>query len=75
MIRLWKIRLCNVVMIVQDSIMRDIILYFFCSVRSVDEIIEKKYTVQSTLVISMSKGPSETLRDIRTSTYQMCRTE
>ena len=31
--------------------------------------------VQSTLVISKSKGPSETLRDIRTSTYQMCSIE
>ena len=29
----------------------------------------------STLVISKSKGPAETLRDIRTSTYQMCRIE
>ena len=29
--------------------------------------------IQSTLVISKSKGPSETLRDIRTSTYQICR--
>ena len=29
--------------------------------------------IQSTLVILKSKGPSETLRDIRTSTYQMCR--
>ena len=28
----------------------------------------------STLVISKSNGPSEILRDIRTSTYQMCRT-
>ena len=27
--------------------------------------------IQSTLVISKLKGPSETLRDIRTSTYQM----
>ena len=35
---------------------------------------EKTY-IQSTLVISKSKGPSETLRDIRTSTYQMCRIE
>ena len=34
-----------------------------------------QFTVQSTLVISKSKGPSETLRDIRTSTYQMCRIE
>ena len=32
-------------------------------------------TIQSTLVISKSKGPSETLRDIRISTFQMCRTE
>ena len=31
--------------------------------------------IQSTLVMSKSKGPSEILRDIRTSTYQMCRTK
>ena len=31
--------------------------------------------VQSTLVISRSKGLSEILRDIRTSTFQMCRIE
>ena len=31
--------------------------------------------LQSTLVISNSKGPAETLRDIRTSTYQICRIE
>ena len=30
---------------------------------------------KSTLVISKSKGPAETLRDIRTSTYQKCRIE
>ena len=30
------------------------------------------YNLQSTLVISKSKGPSQTLRDIRTSTYQIC---
>ena len=29
--------------------------------------------VQSTLVISKSKGLSKILRDIRTSTYQICR--
>ena len=29
----------------------------------------------STLVVWKSKGPSETLRDIRTSTYQMCSIE
>ena len=31
--------------------------------------------LQSTLVISKSKGPSETHGDIRTSTYQMCSIE
>ena len=31
--------------------------------------------IQSTLVISKLKGLSETLRDIRTSTYQIFRTE
>ena len=31
--------------------------------------------IQSTLVNSKSKGPSETLRDIRTSTYQICKIE
>ena len=30
------------------------------------------FTIQSTFVISKSKEPSETRRDIRTSTYQMC---
>ena len=29
--------------------------------------------IQSTLIISKSNGPSETLRDIRTSTYQIYR--
>ena len=33
------------------------------------------FEIQSTLVISKSKGPSETLRDIRTSTYQIFRIE
>ena len=31
--------------------------------------------IQSTLVISNSKGLSEILRDIRTSTYQICRVQ
>ena len=34
-----------------------------------------KFQIQSTLVISKSKGLSETLRDIRNSTYQICRIE
>ena len=33
------------------------------------------FIIQSTLVISKLRGPSETLRDIRTSTYQMCKLE
>ena len=36
---------------------------------------EKKKDIKLTLVISKLKGPSETLRDIRTSTYQICRME
>ena len=32
-----------------------------------------KMKLQSTLVSLKSKGPSETLRDIRTSTYRMCK--
>ena len=31
--------------------------------------------MQSTLVISKSKGPTKTLRDIRTSTYKICSIE
>ena len=38
-------------------------------------ILYQAFNIQSTLVISKSKGPSETLRDIRTSTYQICRIE
>ena len=33
------------------------------------------FKVQSTLVISKLKGPSKTVRDIRTSTYQICSIE
>ena len=35
----------------------------------------RQQTIQSTLVISNLKGPSETLRDIRTSPYQIFRIE
>ena len=38
-------------------------------------MVEYCVVIQSTLVISKSKGPSETLRDIRTSTYQICSIE
>ena len=35
----------------------------------------KIFIMNKTLVILKSKGPSETLQDIRTSTYQMCKIE
>ena len=35
----------------------------------------ESFDIQSTLVISKLKGPSEALRDIRTSTYQIFRIE
>ena len=38
-------------------------------------ILKKINHIQSTLVISKSKGPSKTVRDIRTSTYQICSIE
>ena len=38
-------------------------------------VSNKRLLIQSTLVISKSKGPSETLRDIRSSTHQMWRIE
>ena len=37
--------------------------------------LEFSLQIQSTLVISKSKGPSKTVRDIRTSTYQICSIE
>ena len=42
-----------------------------CSVRMTKGFV----LIQSTLVISKSKGFFEKLRDIRTLTYQICRTE
>ena len=33
---------------------------------------ENSKQIQSTLIIWKLKGPSKTLRDIRTSTYQIC---
>ena len=39
------------------------------------EIEISALNVQSSLVISKSKGPSKTVRDIRTSTYQICSIE
>ena len=38
-------------------------------------LLAEAYNIQSTVYISKSKGPSEKLRDIRTSTYQICSIE
>ena len=38
-------------------------------------LVQENKKIQLTLVISNSKGLSEILRDIRTSTYQICRIE
>ena len=51
------------------------IIYMLYKISSLSQISYMIYQIQSTLVILKSKGPSETLRDIRTSTYQMCRIE
>ena len=45
-------------------------LLFLVSLKKLNVNMEIK--IQSTLVISKSKGPSKTLRDIRTATYQIC---
>ena len=42
---------------------------------AVTRLQEQTDIIQSTLVISKSKGSSETLRDIRISTYQICKIE
>ena len=41
----------------------------------VEVAVPLNVVVQSTLVISKSKGPSETLRDICSLMYQICRIE
>ena len=45
------------------------------SLKNVSNQLEEHLIIQSTLIISKLKRPSETLRDIRTSTYQICRIE
>ena len=68
---------------VLDLVRRQFLCQIFCVISFCkDEFMEIKaymdlqhFIIQSTLVISKSKGPSKTLRDIRTSTYQTCRIE
>ena len=50
-------------------------LYCMSKGHGVKKRLRLEFQIQSTLVISKSKGPSKTLRDIRTSTYQNCSTE
>ena len=53
-----------------------IFLFFFTVIFTlISAIVKFVLVVQSTLVISNSKGLSKILRDIRTSTYQICRLE
>ena len=42
---------------------------------TIQQQLQLNEEIQSTLVISKSKGPSKTLRDIRISTYQICSIE
>ena len=53
----------------QNSYMLKRILYLWSF------LINGFFHIQSTRDISKSKGPSETLQDIRTSSYQICRIE
>ena len=48
-------------------------LYYFHMEKTNTIINGINITLQSTLIISKSKGPYETIRDIRTSTYQIFR--
>ena len=43
--------------------------------KNINDVTKSTNVIQSTLLISKSTGPSETLRDMRTSTYQICRIE
>ena len=49
--------------------------FIFLLIAEVKTLPGEQNKIQSTLVISKSKGPSKTVRDIRTSTYQICSTE
>ena len=54
-------------LIKNDGVLMNVMLYRISQV--------SRNELQSTLVISKSKGPSKTLRDIRNSTYQICSIE
>ena len=55
------------------------VIYLHCVEQKLGNLLELHlllyFDIQSTLVISKLKGPSETLRDIHTSTYQIFRIE
>ena len=50
-------------------------VYLYTLTEPSDPLAKFTTYIQSTLVISKSKGPSKTVRDIRTSTYQICSIE
>ena len=54
----------------RDDKTKPSIFFFVCIL-----CFQRQYFIQSTLVISNSKGLSEILRDIHSSTYQVCRIE
>ena len=60
--------------IIRENYLRIIIKYPSLA-NSLTLVYVKKPPIQSTLVISNFKGLSKILRDIRTSTYQICRIE
>ena len=58
-----------------EGIFMDVMTKVFCNDAS-NKCFTRAYRTYSRLSLSRSrKGPAETLRDIRTSTYQMCRIE
>ena len=76
----WDSKLCKTTKMAPVKFCEDL-LYFqhfmqiFLSLLPNQWLSPPQLVLQSILVISKSKGPAETLRDIRTSTYQMCRIE
>ena len=53
----------------------ELLFFFTCFIENLLNFSLPLSHIQSTLVISNSKGLSEILRDIRSSTYQVCRIE
>ena len=67
-VKKWKV---NAVLSDHDDVANALWRKLATSFNKSNIAITVSVSIQSTLVISKSMGPSETLRDIRTSTYQM----